>query len=441
MQSGNAVDRVAGNDRHVSHLHLSIIQDRHLADLLLYVNAEYVGISRLNLLYKTAVDLLDDLVNSGQKSLEQINRPLFQCLGHNCMVRVRTGSRRNVPCLIPAEIVIVHQDTHQLGDCHRGMRIVQLEGYLLRELVNIFMFAHELLHRLLHGCGDEEILLLQAQLLTCIVVVIGVKHFHDVSRKVLLLHRLAVVSLVEGIQLENLYRLSIPDTQGIYNAISVADDREVKGNCPDRLIILLLKTAASKFITVHGDMSAELDNLRILRSAKLKGISVLKPVVGNLHLIAVLDLLLKHTVAVADAAAVGGIAKGRKGIQKTCRQSAETAVSERCVRLLILHNVQVESKLLQRFLHNIGSLKVDDVVSEGTTHQELHRHIINHFRILLLIRLLRIDPVIHDLILDCKGYRLKYLLCGRLLQILAVKSLYIINNTSLEKLFVKLLLS
>ena len=273
------------------------------------------------------------------------------------------------------------------------------------------------------------------------MVVIGVEYFHDVSRKVLLLHRLAVVSLVERIQLEDLYRLSIPDTQGIYNAISVADDREVKGNCPDRLIILLLKAAASKFITVHGDMSAKLDNLPIFRSAKLKGISVLKPVVGNLHLIAVLDLLLEHTVAVADAATVGGIAKGRKGIQKTCSQSAEAAVSERCIRLLILYNVQVESKLLQRFLHNTGSLKVNDVVSEGTTHQELHRHIINHFRILLLIRPLRIDPVIHDLILDCKGYRLKYLLCGCLLQILAVKSLHIINNTSLEKLFVKLLLS
>jgi len=48
------------------------------------------------------------------------------------------------------------------------------------------MLSHVLLYSFLYGCGDEEILLLQTQLLTCIVIVVGVQNLYDVTCQVLL---------------------------------------------------------------------------------------------------------------------------------------------------------------------------------------------------------------------------------------------------------------
>ena len=59
------------------------------------------------------------------------------------------------------------------------MGVVELECDLLIEFVDVVMLAHILFHSLLHGCGDEEILLLQAQFLARIVVVVGIEHVHQ----------------------------------------------------------------------------------------------------------------------------------------------------------------------------------------------------------------------------------------------------------------------
>ena len=71
--------------------------------------------------------------------------------------------------------------------------------------MDIVMLSHVLLYSFLYGCGDEEVLLLQTQLLTCIVIVVGVQNLYDITCQVLLLYRLLVITLVKGIQLEALY--------------------------------------------------------------------------------------------------------------------------------------------------------------------------------------------------------------------------------------------
>ena len=55
--------------------------------------------------------------------------------------------------------MLIHQDTHKFRDRNSRMGIVELEGNLLVELADIFMFPHILLHRFLYGRRDEEILL------------------------------------------------------------------------------------------------------------------------------------------------------------------------------------------------------------------------------------------------------------------------------------------
>ena len=82
----------------------------------------------------------------------------------------------------------------------------------------LFIFCN----RSLNACRDEEILLFQAQFFTRIVIIIRIEHLNDVLRQVLLFNRFLIITFVEGIQLEGVNRLGIPDAECIYDTVSVA---------------------------------------------------------------------------------------------------------------------------------------------------------------------------------------------------------------------------
>ena len=92
----NAVYGEAADDRKVSHADLSVVDDRHSADLIVVAR-----ISLLDLSYKAAVDLLNDLVNTRKQTGEQLDRPFFKSLSHDGVVCVRTGLCCDLPGLIP----------------------------------------------------------------------------------------------------------------------------------------------------------------------------------------------------------------------------------------------------------------------------------------------------------------------------------------------------
>ena len=230
------------------------------------------------------------------------------------------------------------------------MGIVQLESNLLMEFMNIVMLSHVFFHSFLYGGGNEEILLLQTQLLTCIVIVVGIQNLYDITCQVLLLYRLLVVTLVKRIQLEALYRLRIPDTQGVYNAIAITHDGEIKRNRLNGLIALLGKYVSAILVGMNAYIAAEFNHFRILRSAQFKRIAVHQPVIGNLYLITVADFLLEHAITITDTTAVCGISQRCQGIQETCCQTSKTTVTQCCIRLLVFDQVQIQSQFFQFFL-------------------------------------------------------------------------------------------
>ena len=299
------------------------------------------------------------------------------------------------------------------------------------------MFSHIFLHCLLYGCGDEEILLFQAQLLACVMVVIGIEHVHQVSGQILLLNRLAVVTLVKSVQTEACHGLRIPDTQGIHNAVAVSHDGKIVGNGSHCLITLLHEMISAVLVAVYGHVAAEFHYLGILGPAQFKRIAVRQPVVRHLDLETVLNLLFEHTVTVADTAAVSRIPQCCQGIQETGCQTSQAAVAQSGIRLLILKHVDIHAQLLQNFLCALVSLQVDHVIAQGTSHQELHGHIVNHLWVFFVICLLGGHPVADHPVLYGIRCRLKNLLRRCLLQILAEHIHYIVKDTSLEKLFVK----
>ena len=196
----------------------------------------------------------------------------------------------------------------------------------------------------LDACGNEEILLFQTQLFSCIMVVIRIQHFHNVFSQVFLFYSFVVFSLIKKVKTEVCNRLRIPDTKGIYDFIIISYDRHIIRNCQYRLIALLHKTGpACSMVVFRIYITAEFYFFCIFRTAQFKGIAVFQPVVRNLYLITVFDFLLKQTVMVTDTAAVSAVAQGSQRIQETCSQTSQSSVSKSRVRFLVFYYIQVKS--------------------------------------------------------------------------------------------------
>ena len=125
----------------------------------------------------------------------------------------------NLPCFIPVHTFFIQKDSHQLGNCHGRMSIVQLEGYFLRQIMQIAVRFFELFNSSLNTCGNKEVLLFQTQLFTCIVVVVRIQNFNDVLSQVFLLYCFMIFTLVKQIQTEVIDCFCIPDSQGIDNTV------------------------------------------------------------------------------------------------------------------------------------------------------------------------------------------------------------------------------
>ena len=153
-------------------------------------------------------------------------------------------------------------------------------------------------------------------------------------------------------------------------------------------------------------------------------------------MVTVSDFLFEHAVTITNAAAVRRISERRQRVEETCRQSAETAVSERGIRFLVLYYIDVNAQFFQCIFKNFICSEVNHIVAESTSHQKFHRQIINHLRVLLIIFLLACQPLVHNRIRI--GNRLKDLLVRRLLQCFPVKCLYIVKHASLKHLRIEL---
>ena len=76
------------------------------------------------------VDLVDDLQVSGQDSLKHGHRPSLQSLREQRVVGVGKRLGADAPCSIPAQILCVHQNVHELRDGQSWVGVIQLDGNL-----------------------------------------------------------------------------------------------------------------------------------------------------------------------------------------------------------------------------------------------------------------------------------------------------------------------
>ena len=156
VQLGNAVDRVRADDREVGHANLRAVDDRHPADLFPVALPEPPRLRA-----EALVDLVDDGVDAGQLDAEKVLVPALKRLGHHGVVGVGHRADRDVPRLFPRELMLVDQHAHQLGNHERGMRVVDVNGDLVGQVVKGFILRKMVVENILQRRTDEEILLRQ----------------------------------------------------------------------------------------------------------------------------------------------------------------------------------------------------------------------------------------------------------------------------------------
>ena len=253
--------------------------------------------------------------------------------------------------LIEIQQLLFHQDAQQLGNRHRGMGVIQLDGIGFREMGKIMSPAIAVLpHQGVKRSGHKEILLLQAQAAALVGVVIGVQHVRDGLGHVAVGKALAVFLAVEMCQIHFVHGLRLPQAQGINGFSAPADDRHIIGNSPDSLIFKM-----------------DLDALVLPTDAPR--IAKAQPVIRDFTLKPIFKVLFEKAIAVADAKAVQRQIQRSRTVQETRCQPAQTAVAQRVV-LNFLQRMQGKTVVFAEFICLLEQPQIQQVAEYQATHQK-----------------------------------------------------------------------
>ena len=349
MNLSHTVDAVTAHNSQTSHVDKAVLNDGHSPYLILVVR-----ITLTDVLYMTAVDFLDNHVNTRQQFLEHISRPCLQSLRHNRMVGVADGVLGDGPCFAPLQTVFINENTHELGHSHSRMGIVDMNGNLLAELADIHARLDIVAHDTLHAGRGHEVFLNQAHFAAFPCTVVGVKITGDTFDKGTVLVLLANLLLcqVAVIGKVTVY-LGIPEAQVVYGAVMIADNRHIIGNSHDNHGVLMHQFKAAVRHFLHVGIAVEFYVDGLIRLAVFPGKAVFQPVVGDFYLVAVDDFLLKQAILITDRAAMSRQVMRRHGINEAGSQPAQAAVAQTGIRLFLINLVNIQLEVTQNFLDSL----------------------------------------------------------------------------------------
>ncbi len=266
MHRRDAVDAVRADEGELAHAHAAaalLVDQRDRG-----AEVDVAGRARFGQREMLHVDAVDDLEMPRQQPLEQLDRPGLQRLGQQRVVGVGQRRDRDLPGLVPAEIVQVDQDAHQLGDGEARMRVVELHRDLHRQAAKLAVGGQVAIDQVLQRGGDEEILLAQPQLAARRALVVRIEEFADRFRARLLGAGADIVALVEGVELQRIGRACRPQAERVDVLAAPADDRRVIG---DRLHGLgrMPDRAVAALVVDMLDATAEMDVDRSPRAAAI----------------------------------------------------------------------------------------------------------------------------------------------------------------------------
>ena len=373
VERGHAVYFFRADDAEISHLDLVIVEYLHVGYLIA------VEPTLLHLRDEPAVYLACYRIYARQHRRKGVDVPFFERLRHDRVVGIVDRAARDVPRLVPAVVVLVHQQPHELGYSERRMRVVGVYDRLIGQVVEVFIQPQMVLDYALQRCGNKEVFLLKSELFALTVVVRGIKHFGQQRRLMLALHRFFVIALGERVHIELRRRLSRPQPKHAHaRGVAVTRDHDVVS---ERVHPFGIDVAHAHFsvLLVFFHPAAEVDGELLVRARHHPHLAARQPHIGKLDLLVLHYALAEQSVFVSDGKAHRGIVERRKAVHKAGREPAEPAVAEPRVGLALEYAVEREAHLFKATRELLGKTEVEKIVFERAPDKELHAYIVDPF--------------------------------------------------------------
>ena len=129
--------------------------------------------------------------------------------------------------------------------------------------------------------------------------------------------------------------------------------------------------------------TAKMDLFDFIRPGNQPCVALLLPGIGQLHLLAIHDLLAEDTQLIADGVAAGGDLQGGQAVQIAGGQAAQTAVAQTGIGLHIEDVGALEAQVLNGFPQGLKYAQVVGVFHQAPAHQELQGHVMDLAQLLL----------------------------------------------------------
>ena len=309
------------------------------------------------------------------------------------MVGVGENAAALTPGIGPQHAVHVAKQAHQLGDADRRVRIVEVDRDLIGQIVQGTVLFEVMEDDVLQRGRNEEIFLTQTQFASGRRTVVRIQHPGNVFKAVLELGGASVIAGIEGVEVDLRRRIGLPQAQradplgtmtGDHIVVSIGLDGF--GSVPLRPFAIVFGGTAE----MHGEMRAG--------AAEFPDVLLHQPVIRVLDLAAIDNRLGKHAVFVTHAIAPGGQLQRRHRIEEAGRQTSQTAVTERRIRLALDDLCQGRRAFAgEHLLCWFTQVKRRKRVIQSPPDQELHRQVINPPRFFRPVFLLGLHPALGEL--------------------------------------------
>src|SRR5262245_12771313 len=305
-----------------------------------------------------------------QDPFEKSDRPLLKRLGKQGVVRVSHRLARHVPRRLPVHTVLIDEEAHKLCDRDRWMRIVELDSILLVELRRIRGCLEMNAHHVLERAGDEEILLLEPKLLALEACVVRIEDLAERRGAALFLDSSIVVASVERLEVERVDSLRPPQAEHIGGVHPKPQDRRIVGDPLDEPLWCPANAIVTALVGVMFSMAAKANCHCDFRARNFPRIAKAQPLVRDLDLPTVADLLVEDAELIADAVTDGRDLERCHRINVASCKTPEAAVAEARLLFLIAHILETEPKLRHGLLCVLEGPEIEEIVAEMRTQQE-----------------------------------------------------------------------
>ena len=213
----------------------------------------------------------------------------------------------DAPGFVPVQAFYVDQNALELRNGKSGMSVVELDGNLNWKFPPSTLRLFETANNVIERGGTPEVLLLQAELLAALRVVVRVKDGRDCFGALLVGDGALVVASVEFLKVKlSARRLAAPQSKVVGGRRIITGNRDIIGHGLDKVATFPAPLGLAVLILPLVGVAIELDVYGDFMAWELPWVEI-KPIIRDLDLIAINDLLLEDTIAISQTVAPGRI--------------------------------------------------------------------------------------------------------------------------------------